>query len=92
MRSINRHNSYFEKSLLYASEAELNSWGQFRVDESIIDDYNKILRSASTVMSMDPSIYIIINEELPAYFKGQKKIEDVAAIIEDRAQTVVDER
>lgn len=92
MRSINRNNSYFEKSLLYASEAELNSWGQFRVDESIIDDYNKILKSASTVMSMDPSIYIIINEELPAYFKGQKKIEDVAAIIEDRAQTVVDER
>ena len=74
------------------TEAQLNSYNVFRIDDSIIDDYNRILRSGSSLLSMDPSIYIIVVEELPSYFAGQKKIEDVSAIIEDRAQTVVDER
>ncbi len=86
------NNKNFETQLKYSSEAELNSWGIFRVDEGIIEDYIDVLKSADSNKTIDPSIYLIVVEEIPAYFKGQKKIEDVAAIIEDRAQTVIDER
>lgn len=66
--------------------------GLKRLDYDVIEDYNDILRSASTISYMDSSIELIVMEEIPAYFAGQKSIEDVAAIIENRAQTVIDER
>lgn len=40
---------------------------------------------------MDENIGIIVLEEIPAYFAGQKTIEEVAAIIDNRAQTVIEE-
>ena len=40
----------------------------------------------------DPAILNIIHEEIPAYFAGQKEIEEVCKSINNRAQTVLDER
>ena len=93
-RIVDKNNRNFDMQISSGAmtEAQLNSYNVFRIDDSIIDDYNRILRSGSSLLSMDPSIYIIVVEELPSYFAGQKKIEDVSAIIEDRAQTVIDER
>lgn len=91
-KEIAANNRMYDQQLKYASEKELASWGWYRSDESIIDDYIDILKSASAVNSMDPSIFLIVVEEIPYYFDGSKKIEDVAAVIEDRAQTVIDER
>lgn len=34
----------------------------------------------------------ILIEEMPAYFLDQKDLDSVVAIIQDRAQTVLDER
>ncbi len=74
------------------SEAELHSWGMVRLDESLIDRYFEALGAADTVSAIDPSVASIILEEIPAYFTGQKSIEDVAFIIDNRAQTILDER
>ena len=40
----------------------------------------------------DAAISKIISEEMPAYFSGQKDLEDVIEIMQDRVQKVLDER
>ena len=40
----------------------------------------------------DPSIDIILLEEMQAYFAGQKDLDSVIVIAQDRAQKVLDER
>ncbi|MCQ2534941.1 MAG: extracellular solute-binding protein [Clostridia bacterium] len=91
-REIDLHNENYDDMLTRSTEAELTQNGIFRFDYDLIDDYTSIIRSASVVGSMDKNIGIIVIEEIPAYFTGQKPIEDVAAIIENRAQTVIEER
>ena len=41
---------------------------------------------------MDPAVASIVVEEMGAYFSGQKDIEDVISVMEDRVQTFLDER
>lgn len=63
----------------------------FEYDESLIDDYVNLIKTADSVLSIDPNILVIVREEMPAYFAGQKSLHDVILIINNRAQTVVDE-
>ena len=42
--------------------------------------------------STDSEINIILIEEMPAYFTGQKDLDSVIAIAQDRVQKVLDER
>ena len=42
--------------------------------------------------SIDSEINIILIEEMPAYFSGQKTLDDVISVMEDRVQTFLDER
>ncbi len=88
---IDSHNELYDSILERSTEAELTQNGIFRFDYDVIDDYTSIIRSASVVGSMDENIGIIVLEEIPAYFAGQKTIEEVAAIIDNRAQTVIEE-
>ena len=62
------------------------------LDPALADRYIEQLSSASTSSFVYHSISIIIYEEIPAYFEGQKSFEDVAKIINDRAQKVLDEQ
>lgn len=89
---LKEHNRICKAESLNASPAEMHSWGLQEFDESVVDEYMNILMSASTVCAFDPSIHIIVNEEIQSYFVGQKTIEEVAGIIESRAQLVLDEK
>lgn len=89
---VDQNNKYYDVSSEYDSEDILRAQGIFRFDYDVINNYIDILETASTVQSFDPNIMIIVNEEVQAYFAGQKSIEDVASIIQNRAQTVIDER
>lgn len=62
------------------------------IDPALADRYIGQLSTATTSGFVYHSISIIIYEEIPAYFEGQKSFEDVAKVINDRAQKVVDER
>ena len=55
------------------------------LDPALADKYIDQLSTATTSS-------LIIYEEIPAYFEGQKSFEDVAKVINDRAQKVLDER
>lgn len=86
-------NNDYESLLAYGfSEAELAELDIRRVDESMTDSYIECLSAADTLASIDPAVASIILEEIPAYFAGQKDIKDVAALITNRSQTVLDER
>ena len=60
-------------------------------DENIKDMENVIL-SCSQMNSADAAINIILVEEMPAYFSGQKDLASVVAVAQDRVQKVLDER
>ena len=57
-----------------------------------VDDFEKIILSCSKMTSEDAAISIILVEEMPAFFLGQKTLQEVVRIAQDRAQKVLDER
>lgn len=60
--------------------------------DKTIDDMENIIGSCSNCYSADAPINIILIEEMPAYFSGQKELSEVVSIAQDRAQKVLDER
>lgn len=66
--------------------------GNRKLDKSLVTNIEKDIIGNGHVLISDPSINIIIAEEIPAYLSGQKKIGDVISIIENRANTVLGER
>ena len=60
--------------------------------ESNVDDLDKVILSCFWVSSTDSDISIILIEEMPAYFTGQKPLSDVVRIAQDRVQKVLNER
>lgn len=60
--------------------------------ESDLTYLEKIISSCTHFDSADASINMILIEEMPAYFLGQKDLDSVIRIAQDRAQKVLDER
>ena len=60
--------------------------------EETINDLDKVILSCSRMNSTDSALSIILIEEMPAYFTGQKDLDSVISIAQDRAQKVLDER
>ena len=65
---------------------------RIKFSEQNISELEKIIDSCSCTSSADAAINLILVEEMPAYFLGQKSLEEVAKIAQDRAQKVLDER
>ena len=57
-----------------------------------VDDLEKTIESCSKTNTQDASINVILVEEMPAYFSGQKDLDEVVKIAQDRVQKVLDER
>ena len=51
-----------------------------------------LMYSANSQTYMDSNLWAIIQEEVQAFFNDQKTVEDVAVIIQNRAQTYMDEK
>lgn len=60
--------------------------------EKNIDEMENIVLSCSNCNAADAAINIILIEEMPAYFSGQKPLSEVTAVAQDRAQKVLAER
>lgn len=63
---------------------------QFSIED--VDFVEGIILSCSRSCSEDASISIILIEEMPPYFLGQKDLDAVIKIAQDRIQKVLDER
>lgn len=57
-----------------------------------IDILENAILNCSSVLTEDTDINKVLIEEMPSYFSGQKSLEDVVAIAQDRVQKVLDER
>ena len=65
---------------------------RIKFSEKNIDTLESIILSCSGMHTEDQAINLILIEEMPAYFTGQKDLDDVVRIIQDRVQKVLDER
>ena len=57
-----------------------------------VDFVENIILSCSNMRTEDPDISIILIEEMPAYFLGQKDLDAVIKIAQNRIQNLLDER
>mgnify|MGYP003296620558 CR=1 FL=1 len=73
-------------------ETQLAADGMFRTDDAIADYLVDIAKSVTSVNSIDTSTRIIIYEEMAPYFANQKSLDSVIQTLNDRVQTVIDER
>lgn len=65
---------------------------RMKFSEKDIDNLEAIILSCSRLTSADGAINLILIEEMPAYFTGQKDLQAVIKIAQDRAQKVISER
>ena len=65
---------------------------RIRFSEKDIDNLESIISSCSVMHTEDQEVNIILIEEMPAYFLGQKDLDSVIKIAQDRVQKVLDER
>ena len=91
---IDDYNASMAKYSNYLTEAEMAMFGfdATPVEASVIDSYESMINSCSAVSTTDAAITAIIREEMPAYFSGQKTLDEVISVMEDRVQTFLDER
>lgn len=62
------------------------------IDPVVIQNYKDAVNACSCIPSIDSAVSIIIREEMPAYFTGQKSFDDVIKIINNRVTTYINER
>lgn len=67
-------------------------WGRMTYSDKNLDDLDKIILTCSGINKPDPDIDLILIEEMPAYFSGQKDLQEVILIVQDRMQKVLEER
>ena len=60
--------------------------------EEVVDEYIGQISDAIVVPDVDSSILVIMNEEMPAYFEGQKSFDEVCRVIENRVNLMLSER
>lgn len=91
---VDDHNarlSFYDTEISPAELAMMNI-DTTRVDPDVIDSYKTMIGSIRGVESTDFSVDLIIREEMPAYFFGQKTLDEVIPVLENRVQTFLDER
>ncbi len=63
-----------------------------KIDDQTVKETMEMLGKIKTARSVDETVFLIVAEEAPAYFTGQKSLDDVVNSIQNRASTVVKER
>ncbi len=94
IKAVEKYNDNYKRNSSQYNRQELREFGfaWCEVDKSAVDEYEKAVRSCTCAVYEDPTISIIVKEEMPAYLTGQKSLDEVIRIINDRAKTVVSER
>ena len=101
----NRINIYFDPVLKSAQKISFENYIDLKnsrrnpydasdipISTDIVDYYIDQISDAVTVPDMDSGILVIMNEEMPAYYSGQKSLDDVIEIIENRVNLMLSEQ
>ena len=87
----NRQIQRMQDSASYEEIAEMGMDYQL-VDDSFLDEFDAMVESCGSVSFIDPAVMSIVREEMPAYFEGQKTIDEVIEILQNRVNTYTNER
>lgn len=93
-QAVEKYNSVYKQYKdMYPRDSLIEMGYPFcEVDKKAVADFEMALSSCSVIAGEDTAISIIVCEEIPAYFTGQKSLDDVIKIINDRTRTYVNER
>ncbi|MCQ2483624.1 MAG: extracellular solute-binding protein [Clostridia bacterium] len=92
--SVDSFNKGVDRNKTMFSEAEAAMY-EIPFDYADEDAANKLLECLDNIgktASSDTAIFKIINEEIQPYFVGDKSLDDVISIMENKCQTVLNER
>ena len=83
------YKQYEENALRYGVDvAEM----PIRITSEHVEGFLGLVESVSTIVSVDPAVLAIIQEEAAGYFADQKSLDDVCRNIQNRTTTIVNER
>lgn len=87
-------NAEIELMLRIYNEAMLASFGvnTQMMDESSITEFEEFVGGISNSYNNDGSINSIIREEIPSFLEGQKTLDEIIPLLNDRVNTVLEER
>ena len=91
---IEQRQAEIEQLLRFYDEDLLRMYGYSTdaMSDDNLAELEQIILGLSGWYSNDGAINAIIREEMPAYFEGQKTLDQVIPVLEDRVQTVLNER
>jgi len=93
--------SVFEEQIETELNPDPNAGGMRFLDKAgnpvpmsaeMAEGYRNLIYGLNLLVSYDSEIQDIVMEEVPPYFNNQKSQDDVIALIQERVQTLVDER
>lgn len=72
----------------------IDEWdsGPERIDEGVAELYINAMDTALPTSNLDPDVKVVLYEEIQAYFAGAKTLDEIIPIIEDRCETIINER
>lgn len=79
-------------SYMNASDIRAMGMNPDPMDESVVSEFESFVDELTGWYTNDGSVNAIIREEMPAFFEGQKTLDQVVPVLEDRIQTLLNER
>ncbi len=91
---INHHNIDLERNYSTWTEADFrnNGMNPNPIEISKLDLLEQTILSVGSFVSVDGAINAIVREEIPAYFEGQKDLDSIISVLNNRVQTMLNER
>ena len=92
--TVDEVNKTYERYKEFYEPEELKEYGypMHTLDRSVVSDYETMIGYCDSILTSDSALDMIVKEEIPAYFAGQKSLDEVIKIINDRAKTYLNER
>ena len=93
-RQVDAFNDNYHQNQSRYTRAQLMEYrlAWYEIDDSVVGEYEKMIESCKSMSTFDPALELIVQEEIPAYFSGQKSLDEVINIINDRSKTYLSER
>jgi len=91
---IDRHNYELEHYYSDWTDADFREYGMSPnpIEYSKIEELEDLVANTSSIITTDGAINAIIREEIPAFFEGDKTLDQIIVILENRVRTLLDER
>ena len=80
------------KATNYGFGDDIEMYGLAEITDSAFHNLVSNIESVNTIYSTDAKVMIVITEEIAAFYEGQKSLDDIIGIINDRVKTIVTER